>query len=254
MTMRRLQSLNHIIVAFFCATAFTAAGCSSDSKTTAEPLAKPPKPVSTMVLKHSSPSFQHHTTASVAPWKAERIGFEIAGRVVQVIEPNEMVKGPGNQAAGVPLARLDDEQFQIAVDAARADAEVAQRRRDSNRIAIEQRLPTVIETAEAEQQLAEAELARAEKLAVSNALSKSDFDTTRTHSATARLRVASAKAELAQANADQLALDEPVASIRCGTSNDRDHVCSDVRLLGASSVRSPCRDVKIPSSHSKLLS
>ena len=183
-------------------------GCSGDSTTTAEPAAKPPKPVLTMVLKLSSPSFQHHTTASVAAWKSERIGFEQPGRVVQVIEPNEMVKGRGDHSVGIPLARLDDEQFRIAVDAAKADAAVAQRRRESNLIAIEQRLPIVIETAEAELQLAERELVRAERLA--NSISKSEIDTTRTRASTATLRVASAKSELAQANAEQLALDAQV--------------------------------------------
>lgn len=179
---------------------------------TAQPVAKPPKPVSTIGLERSSPSFQHHTTASVAPWKSEKIGFEQPGRVVQVIEPSEMVKGLGNQEGGVPLARLDDEQFRIAVDAAKADAAVTERRRDSNLIAIEQRLPTVIETAEAELELAKNELARAERL--KNSISKSEFDTVRTRASTATLRVASAKSELAQANAEQLALDAQVQQAR----------------------------------------
>jgi len=163
-----------------------------------------------MVLKQSSPSLQHHTTASVAPWKAERIGFEQPGRVVQVIEPNEMVKRRGNQGGGIPLARLDDEQFRIAVDAAKADAAVAERRRDANRITIEQRLPTLISTAEAEQKLADSELARDDRLIKTNAISQSELDTARTRASTARLRVASAKAELAQAHAEQLALDAQV--------------------------------------------
>lgn len=186
------------------------AGCDGRSTTTAEPNSKPPKPVSTMVLRRSSPSYQHHTTASVAAWKSEQIGFEQAGRVVQVIEPNEMVTGRGIQNAGVPLARLDDEQFRIAVDAAKADAAVAERRRDSNLIAIEQRLPTAVKTAEAEQTLAETEFDRIERLVNSDALSKSEFDTARTRASTAQLRVASVKAELAQANAEHLALDAQV--------------------------------------------
>ncbi|MEP2309848.1 efflux RND transporter periplasmic adaptor subunit [Rhodopirellula bahusiensis] len=163
-----------------------------------------------MTLRQSSPSYQHHTTASVAPWKAERIAFEQAGRVVQVIEPNEMVTGIGNGRVGVPLARLNDEQFQIAVDAAEADAAVAQRRRDANLIAIERRLPSRIRTAEAELQLAERELARAQKLSRSNAMSGSELDTTRTRASTAQLQVDGATAELAQADAEQLALDAQV--------------------------------------------
>jgi biotin carboxyl carrier protein len=192
-------------------------GCQDHSGETADPLVKPPKPVSTMVLRKSRPSYQHHTMASVAPWKAERIGFEQAGRVVQVIEPSEMVEAKGVEAKsferkgsrnGVALARLDDEQFRIAVDAAKADAAVAERRRDSNLISIEQRLPTVVKTAVAELKLAESELSRAERLASS--ISKSELDTVRTRASTAKLRVASAQSEYAQASAEQLALEAQV--------------------------------------------
>ncbi|MFG0265498.1 MAG: HlyD family secretion protein [Rhodopirellula sp. JB055] len=171
---------------------------------------KPPKPVTVMTLRRSSPSYQHHTTASVAPWKSERIAFEQAGRVVQVIEPNEMVTGVGVGRVGVPLARLNDEQFRIAVDAAKADLAVAERRREANLISIEQRLPSRIRTAEAELGLAQRELDRAQKLSRSNALSGSELDTARTRASTAQLQVDSATAELAQANAEQLALDAQV--------------------------------------------
>lgn len=185
-------------------------GCSSESATDSAEVDKPPKTVTVMRLQPSSPSYQHHTTASVAPWKAERIAFEQAGRVVQVIEPNEMVTGIGNGRIGVPLARLNEEQFQIAVDAARADLAVAQRRREANLISIEQRLPSRIRTAEAELQLAQRELDRAQRLSRSNAMSGSELDTTRTRASTAQLQVDSATAELAQANAEQLAMDAQV--------------------------------------------
>jgi multidrug resistance efflux pump len=182
-------------------------GCEADSKATGTVTPKAPKPVSVMALNRSTPSFEPHTTASVAAWKAERIGFEQAGRVVAVIEPSEMVKG-GPRNVGDPLARLDDEKFRIAVDAAQADASVAKRRSEANQISIQQRLPAAIKTAQAELQLALNELARAKRLA--NSISKSELDTARTRASTARLRVASVTSELAQANAEQLALDAQV--------------------------------------------
>lgn len=183
-------------------------GCDADSNPTAGSAQKAPKPVSTMALKRSAPSFQNHTTASVAAWKSERIGFEQAGRVLQVIEPSEMVKGGGSQGVGDPLASLDDERFQIALDAAKADASVVKRRSDANRIAIKQRLPAAIETAEAQLRLAENEFARSKRLASS--ISKSELDIARTRASTARLRVESATSELAQAEAEQLALDAQI--------------------------------------------
>lgn len=185
-------------------------GCAGDSAENSGVVSKPPKTVSTMILERSSPFSQYHTTASVAPWKAERIGFELAGRVIQVIEPSEMIVAATNTSNGTALAHLDDERFLIALDAAKADAAVIQRRRDANLIAIDQRLPTAIKTAEAELELAESQLARAVKLSSSSSVSRSEVDTARTRASTSRLRIDSTKAELAQARAEQLALDAQV--------------------------------------------
>jgi len=127
-----------------------AAGCSPNSATDESKVEKPPKPVSTMILRHGSPSFQSHTTAAVTPWKVERIGFEQAGRVVQVIEPNEMVKANSDRQPGTPLARLAEEKLLIAVEAAKADMAVAERQLDTSRVAIEQSFPAGIKTAESE--------------------------------------------------------------------------------------------------------
>ncbi|MDG1872424.1 MAG: efflux RND transporter periplasmic adaptor subunit [Mariniblastus sp.] len=204
----RSQPWTPLFSAFASGFLLMLAGCIDDSVSNIEPNAKPPKPVSTLALKQTSPSFQHYTTASVAPWKSEQIGFEQPGRVIQVIEPNEMVKGQWNESLNTPLAQLDDEQFQISVDAAKADAAVAERRSDSNLIAINQRLPALIKTAEAERQLAENELARAESLA--DSISKSEVDRARTRASTSNLRVESARSELAQSNAEQLALEAQV--------------------------------------------
>ncbi len=157
-----------------------------------------------MTLRHGSPSFQRHTTAAVTPWKVERIGFEQAGRVVQVIEPNEMVKANSDQRPGTPLARLAEEKLLIAVEAAKADVAVAGRQLDTNRVAIAQSFPAGIKTAESEYALAKKELARAGRLG--GAISRSESDTIRTRAATAKLRIDSAKADLAQAEARQESL------------------------------------------------
>lgn len=157
-----------------------------------------------MILRHGSPSFQSHTTAAVTPWKVERIGFEQAGRVVQVIEPNEMVKANSDRQPGTPLARLAEEKLLIAVEAAKADMAVAERQLDTSRVAIEQSFPAGIKTAESEYALAQKELARARRLG--NAISRSESDTIRTRASTAKLRIDSAKADLAQAEARQQSL------------------------------------------------
>ncbi|QEG41036.1 HlyD family secretion protein [Roseimaritima ulvae] len=189
-------------------------GCSPQP--TAEPAAvvKPPLPVTTMVLRRGRPDIQRHTTGSIAPWKTEQIGFEQAGRVEFVIEPNVMVRpsavdepSPG----GTPLARLDDERLRIAVESATADVSVARLRRDANRIAIDERLPAAITVAKAERDLADTERARAEKLDQQNAISSSELDNARTRANTAQAQLASAEADLLQAKAEQLTFEAQVA-------------------------------------------
>lgn len=208
-------------------------GCSGPNDD-ARPVVKPPKPVAVMTLQRTSPSMQRSVTGSVVPWKTEQIGFEVAGRVAEVIEPNERVvprmEGAAESERGAaersdngttrvdesndpqptPLARLDDEQLRIAVESARANVEVARLNRDANRVTIEQQLPSLIESAEAEAGLAKTEFARISRLSKQNAIARAELDTAQTRVATTQSRVASAKADLAQAKARQLALDAQV--------------------------------------------
>lgn len=208
--LQRYHELNQAMLLAMVLITLGFTGCNKEPADDAAAVQKPPKPVSTMTLRRSSPSFARQTSATVAPWKAERIGFEQSGRVVEVIEPNEKViarsiaTGSQDLENGTVLARLDDERLRIALQTANADLEVAHRRIETNRVAIEQRLPAGIEAAEAEMQLAEKELDRAKRL--TGVISQSEQDTIRTRASTARLRVDSAKAELAQAEAQQQAL------------------------------------------------
>jgi multidrug resistance efflux pump len=205
--MRHRQQISTLVIGL-ASLAAAMTGCQKSVDETAT-FQKPPKPVSTMTLRRSTPSFTRFTPATVAPWKAERIGFELTGRVVEVIEPNEMVTAnmptTGN---GTVLARLDDERLKIALKSIEADIEVARRRLETNRIGIQQRIPASIKTAEAELKLAENELRRSRKL--SSAISRSELDTAQTQASTARLQVTSAKSQLAQAKAEQLTLEAQV--------------------------------------------
>ncbi|WP_231743742.1 HlyD family secretion protein [Stieleria neptunia] len=150
------------------------------------------------------------------PWKSEQIGFEVAGRVTEVIEPNESVtpqigEEPAQGAPrATPLARLDDEALQIAVDSAHASVEVAKLNRDANLVTIEQQLPAQIESAKAEADLADIELSRARQLSNQNAISRSELDAAETNASTTKSRLASSRAELAQAQARQLALEAQI--------------------------------------------
>ena len=190
-------------------------GCAQEQKANV-PIQKPPRPVAVAELRRSAPTNIQFMTGSVVPWKSEQIAFEIAGRVTEVIEPNESVTPQIGQVAAertpaaTPLARLDDEALRIAVESADASVEVAKLNRDANLVTIEQQLPAQIEAAEAEADLADLELSRALELSKKNAVSRSELDAARTRAATTKSRLASSQAELAQARARQLALEAQI--------------------------------------------
>jgi multidrug efflux pump subunit AcrA (membrane-fusion protein) len=174
--------------------------------------AKPPRPVSTMVLGESSPSVPAEVTGSVVSWKTERLAFEVGGRVRQVIEPNEPVEprvdpGQGAEARGTPLARLEDERFRIAAEADRAAVEVARRQIEAARVDLEQRLPARIDAARAEQQLARIELDRARRLTERAAGTRSALDQAETTLATASANLAAAEGERAAREAELRSLE-----------------------------------------------
>ncbi len=202
-----------LTIGSFCG--FGLCGCTQKQEESAPP-EKPALPVTITTLRKSSPTNTQFITGSVVPWKAEQIGFEVAGRVAEVIEPNESVTpqigGVIDElpAGATPLARLDDEAFKIAAESAHASVEVAKLNRDANLVTIELQLPAQIESARAESDLADLELQRALELSRQNAISRSELDAAQTNASTAKSRLASAQADLAQAKARQLALNAQV--------------------------------------------
>jgi multidrug resistance efflux pump len=142
-------------------------------------------------------------TGSVGSWKTEEIGFEVAGRVLQVLEPSAEIEGrildqSGQTvlAEGTALARLDDERYRIAARAAQSAVDVATRRMEAIRIDIEHGIRARMVAAETEQTLAKAELDRARTLVTRKAISQSEFDQTRTTYETATANIAILNAEL----------------------------------------------------------
>ncbi|TWT67416.1 putative efflux pump membrane fusion protein [Allorhodopirellula solitaria] len=202
-----------LTIGSFCG--FGLCGCAQKQEESVPP-EKPALPVTMTTLRESSPTNTQFITGSVVPWKAEQIGFEVAGRVAEVIEPNESVTPQIGDATdelptgATPLARLDDEAFKIAAESAHASVEVAKLNRDANLVTIERQLPAQIETARAEADLAALEWKRALKLSKQNAISRSELDAAQTSASTTKSRLASSQAELAQAKARQLALDAQV--------------------------------------------
>lgn len=166
---------------------------------------KPPRPVSTLTLTQTRPGVTSEVTGSVVSWKTERIGFEVSGRVRRVIEPTEAIRGRlvANNgegkllSPGTPLAELDDERFQIAVQSARAGIEVIRRQIEAVRIDIDQRLPAEIAAAEAERKRAKLDLDRHRALVVKSATTQSQLDQAEAAMATTEANLTRSKAELA---------------------------------------------------------
>ncbi len=172
---------------------------------------KPPKPVSVMTLNRTKQIQRQMITGTIAPWKTEQIGFEVSGRVSFVIEKNDEVQPvlPSDIGAPpTPLATIDSERFSIAVQTAEADKQVAEKRLEANHIAITQRIPAAIESAESELKFAQAEFERATR--IEDAISRSEFDAARNRLRVAQSSLASAEAELAQARAEQATLESQV--------------------------------------------
>lgn len=176
------------------------AGC--DASSDAIPQSKAPRAVTVMRLAPLQPDHRQTMAGSVAAWKTEQIGFEVAGRVTQVIEPNTVVEarildrsGKEILANGTVLARLDDQRYQIALDTARSALAASTERWKSLQIEIAQGIPARIRAAQAERELAQAELDRQSSLVARNAVSESVFDR-----AKASLETATANVEILEAD------------------------------------------------------
>lgn len=94
------------------------AGCQGKT----EPPSKGPlRPVTYVTLKTMKPSPTNRLTGSAESWKREDIGFEVAGRVLSVVEPGANVVGRTFDeqgeliTEGTVLAEVDQERYQIAL-------------------------------------------------------------------------------------------------------------------------------------------
>ncbi len=108
--------------------AFALVGCKGSSKPPKEPL----RPVTYVTLKTMNPGKTSRLTGSVESWKREDIGFEVAGRVLRVVEPGANIVGRTYDknghllTEGTVLAEVDDERYRIALAQAQAAANAAQ--------------------------------------------------------------------------------------------------------------------------------
>jgi multidrug efflux pump subunit AcrA (membrane-fusion protein) len=138
-----------------------------------------------MTLTRTVPDSSYTATGSVQSWKTEDIGFEVSGKVLWVLEPGANIDGRvidvGGEMIqqGTPLAQIEPDRYEIAVESAEADLEVARLNKESIEIRLEESLPAEMESARANLALAEMEFSRIENLKEQNASSKSEYDQAR---------------------------------------------------------------------------
>lgn len=192
-------------------------GCGSQEEVIVE---KPPRPITTMKLESYRPEQTATVTGSVVAWKKEQIGFEVEGRVEQVLEPNEMVEprvsadDGATISKGTPIARLNRDRLAIALKAAESAVAVVESQVNAARLGVEERLPAAVDVAKAEAELASLELGRLKKLSASGAVTQAQLDEAQTQASTADSRVLSAESELNQARAELLSLEAQAMQAR----------------------------------------
>ncbi|MCM2373747.1 HlyD family efflux transporter periplasmic adaptor subunit [Rhodopirellula sp. ICT_H3.1] len=178
-----------------------------------------------MTLQESVPESTYQASGSVKSWKTEDIGFEVSGRVEWVREPGQDVDGRIVDPDGVlvqegtPLAQIEPDRYDIAVEAAEANLEVARLRKENIQIRIDDALPAELRSAEANLELAKIEFGRMERLKDQNAASKSEYDQAENAVRTRDASIKSIEASMKQAEAE---LQSAIAEIKRADQSLRD--------------------------------
>ena len=159
----------------------------------AEPPEAPPRPVTYVRLQTMNPSTTSRLTGSVESWKREDIGFEVAGRVLSVVEPGANIVGRTYDengdllTEGTVLAEVDDERYRIAFAQAQAAADAA-------KTELEQVIPQQLNQAQFALELQQKELERYTNLVATQSASRQELDRVESAYRAAKARVAEVEA------------------------------------------------------------
>ena len=137
-------------------------GCSEDPGNQA-PAVKP-RPVTVLRLLERDFSRESHLTGSVSLYREEKVGFEVGGRLLAVLDLGKEVLGPAYDdhgqlvRSGDVIAKVDDTRYRLQVQALQARLHALIKQRDAQRIDVEQVAQANLEAAEARLKDAEAGL------------------------------------------------------------------------------------------------
>lgn len=196
--------------------AMLAAGIGCGAKQQAGANQKSPRPVSVIRLEETNPNRLQPVTGSVASWKTEKIGFEVAGRVEFVVEPETELKGEifdpeGNLLnEGTVLARLDPTRYELNVASVEAQIQTTKGQRQAVAIEVARVFPARLRAAKAERDLAQSEFARNQRLVKQKAASQRALDKASANLDTAEANISQLEASLEAKKAELASLDATI--------------------------------------------
>ena len=217
---------------FLLLTTTTFFGCSGKGKVAISPA---PCSVSVLKLQETDPARSMMVTGVVDSWKTEDIGFEVSGRVQYVIEPETNVAGPGDiQRDEQPLARIDAEKYETAVESAKAQVNVLTRKKIAAEIERDQVLPSQRAVAVAAQVLAQADYDRAKQLTGGRAISQAEFEQFAANLTTT-------EAKVVQLDATKAAQSAEITSLDCANRTGAPALKDALRDLDDCTIEAPFR-------------
>ena len=126
-------------------------GCGSSSEETTP---MPSRPVSVLELRERDFGRESRLTGSVSLYREERVGFEVGGRVLSVLDVGKEVQGPSFNEDGEivrqgdEIAQLDRRRYELQVSALEARLRSLNKQLDAQRIDVEQVAKNEIEAAQ----------------------------------------------------------------------------------------------------------
>lgn len=207
-----------------CLVAGLSAACLFGCERREAPLPAPrPRPVTTVTLRQSVPESQVRHAASVTAWKSQDFGFEVGGRVAEMlVEPGSDVEGPQIDPdstrfiprTGSVIAQLDPQRFQARLNSAVAGVATAEARLQAIDREIQNVLPRQIAASQATLVLARQEFQRTETLAQQQAATQAALDKARADMDTAEAQLQQMEANVAVREAEKASLEAQLEEAR----------------------------------------
>ncbi len=145
----------------------TLAGC-DNLQGTPESVSEP-RPVTIMRLRERDFARETRLTGSVGLYREEKIGFEVNGRLLSVLDLGREVTGPAYDERstqvrqGDVIARLDDKRYRFRVRALEARLRSVGKELEAQQIAVDKVAPANLKTAQANLRVADTEISTAGK-------------------------------------------------------------------------------------------